>query len=84
MNTVAVIRDRFQLTIPEEIRNKLSWLIPGTAAEVSLEDNKIVLAPYQAGGFNWAKFWKFLEGVYDLGEKANLSEFVINDRERRR
>ena len=79
-----IIRDRYQLTIPESIRENLPWLTPGAAMHLSLVENKLIIKPYQEKMINWKKIWKVLELVAKKGKKVSLTDFVIADRSSRR
>lgn len=82
--TTAVIRDRFQLTIPESIRGSLSWLTPGTAVRLLLKSGQLVVQPYQEKTVDWKKIWRVLELVAGKGRQISLSKFVVNERVSRR
>ena len=81
-DTISVIRDRYQLTIPEAIRRELIWASPKMAVRVLLVDKeKILLEPYQTKTINWQEIFKNLGKIRKLGKKISLAEFVIADRE---
>ena len=84
MVATAVIRNRFQLTIPESIRENLPWLTPGRAVHLSLTGGQLIVRPYQEKMVNWRKVWQVLELVAGKGKQISLSKFVINDRSSRR
>lgn len=81
-DTISVIRDRYQLTIPEAIRRELLWTNPRMVVKVILVDKeKILLEPYQTKAINWQEIFKNLGKISKLGRKISLAEFVIADRE---
>ena len=81
-DTISVIRDRYQLTIPEAIRRKLLWTSPRMVVRVILVDKeKILLEPYQTKAINWQEIFNNLGRIRKLGKKISLAEFVIADRE---
>ena len=84
MLATSVIRNRFQLTIPESIRENLPWLTPGTAVHLSLTGDQLVVRPYREKMVDWRKIWKVLESVAGKGKQISLSKFVVNDRFLRR
>ncbi len=49
MRTVAIIRDRGQLTIPEPVRKIAGWANSSSVVAISIENpQEIVLSPHQA------------------------------------
>jgi len=84
MTITAVIRDRFQLTVPQSIRENLPWLVPGTAVHLFLSNNQLTVRPYREETIDWKKIWKTLALVAGKGKKVSLSKFVIDDRSLRR
>ena len=84
MVATSVIRNRFQLTIPESIRENLPWLTPGTAVHLSLTGGQLVVRPYEGRMVDWRKVWKVLESVAGKGKQISLSKFVVDERFLRR
>lgn len=84
MVATAVIRNRFQLTIPESIRENLPWLTPGMAVHLSLTGGQLVVRPYPKKMIDWRKVWRVLESAAGKGKQVSLSKFVVNDRSLRR
>ena len=81
-DTIAVIRDRYQLTIPEEIRRALVWLDSQKVVRLVLVDkDKFLVEPYKGEAVNWQKIWRGLERIKKQGKKISLTEFVVSDRE---
>ncbi len=80
-DSIAVIRDRYQLTIPEEIRRDLNWLeIQKVVRLVLIGEGRVLVEPYQANTPNWPEIWKSLEKIKGWGAKTDLANLVIADR----
>lgn len=83
--STATIRQRGQLTIPDEIRERLSWVNINEAVRIKTEgDNKIIIEPYEREKkIDWKKLRAQLKRVANFkGKRGNLSQFIIEDRER--
>ena len=86
MNTVSIIRDRGQLTIPDSIRKVIGWVSPMSAVTISVvKPDEIVIKPHvsKQKEVDWNKLWKQLKRVRAFKGKGhgNLSAFVVKDRE---
>lgn len=90
MNTTytstAIIRQRGQLTIPDELRQKLDWLTEGSVVSVSTDlTNTVKITPYtkhEEKKIDWKKLRIQIERVRSFkGKRGNLSQFIIEDRE---
>lgn len=82
--STATIRQRGQLTIPDEIRSQLSWIDVNEAVRIKTEgDKKIIIEPYEKDmKINWKKLLAQLTRVANYrGKRGNLSQFIIEDRE---
>lgn len=85
IHTTATIRDRWQITIPDEIRKILSWLKPESVVSVAVTAKKeLIIKPYiQEQKVNWKRIWEGIEQARSIkGKRGNLSKFIIEDRER--
>ncbi|MEK9179707.1 MAG: hypothetical protein AAB893_04545 [Patescibacteria group bacterium] len=83
--TTAIIRDRWQLTIPDEIRKMLPWVRPESVVSVEVTAKKeLIIKPYvQEKKLNWKLIWEGIEQARSIkGKRGNLSQFIIEDRER--
>lgn len=83
--STATIRQRGQLTIPNEIRERLAWVDINEAVRIKTEgDKKIIIEPYEKENkVDWKKLRAQLKRVANYkGERGNLSQFIIEDRER--
>jgi len=82
-DSLAIIRDRYQLTIPEEIRKNLSWLEAQKVVRwVLVGEDKVLVEPYQASAVSWPEIWENLKKIKNWGVKSNLANFVVADRAR--
>jgi len=83
-NSTAIIRQRGQLTIPDNIREYVDWL--GTNSIVSIEASKkeIKIIPYQniqEKKVDWKKLWAQIKRVRSYkGKRGNLSKMIVEDR----
>jgi len=81
--TTAIIRDKYQLTIPDQIRKYLTWI--GTQKVVKivlLDQEKFLVEPYFEKVTDWQEIWRGLKKAKTQGRQISLSEFVIKDREK--
>jgi bifunctional DNA-binding transcriptional regulator/antitoxin component of YhaV-PrlF toxin-antitoxin module len=79
---IAIIRERHQLTIPEQIRQGLLWLIPQTAVKIILiNKNRFLVEPYQPKTFSWRRIWQEIKRLKTRGRNISLAEFVMTDRQ---
>lgn len=85
--TNVIIRQRGQFTLPDRIREKISWLTPGSVITIGIEANKVILSPYSTRKtVDWDKLWKDLKRVQAFRGRGrgNLSAFIDEDRQTRR
>jgi len=87
MQSTATIRQRGQLTLPDEIRDKISWLSPGSAVIITTSSkNEIKIIPYQRFNkkeIDWRIIWDQIKLVRTFkGKRGNLSNFIVEDRYR--
>lgn len=81
----AIIRQRGQLTIPDELREKIRWLSEGSAIKIfASSEDEVKIVPYQKEGrgvIDWKRIWDKISLVRTFrGEKGNLSRFIVQDR----
>lgn len=86
LQTTAVIRQRGQLTIPDKIREMMSWIRENAVVviETTTHDTFIV-KPYSTDKYNlsqkWQKAWEAIQLTRSFkGKRGNLSGFVVEDR----
>jgi bifunctional DNA-binding transcriptional regulator/antitoxin component of YhaV-PrlF toxin-antitoxin module len=89
LQTVAVIRQRGQLTIPSSIKKRLKWASPGSVVSViKTSTNEIVIKPHSGAqkSTDWNKLWKNIELARShQGQfRGSLSQFIADDRLSRR
>jgi bifunctional DNA-binding transcriptional regulator/antitoxin component of YhaV-PrlF toxin-antitoxin module len=88
MKVVSIIRQRGQLTIPDSIRESLSWITPLSAVSISVnKPDEIVIRPHQfEQQFDWDKLWEKIKLVRSFKGKGkgSLSQFIAEDRQNRR
>ncbi|KKR32649.1 MAG: hypothetical protein UT63_C0036G0008 [Candidatus Gottesmanbacteria bacterium GW2011_GWC2_39_8] len=86
-HVTAIIRNRGQLTIPDPLRQNVSWLEPNSVVSITtLPLGGIVIKPYvhdmDKKATNWTKVWNDIKIARSFrGKKGNLSAFTVNDRE---
>jgi bifunctional DNA-binding transcriptional regulator/antitoxin component of YhaV-PrlF toxin-antitoxin module len=81
MIKTAIIRERNQLTIPEEIRKRLIWITPGTAVNILAVDNSLIIQPHVAfENTPWEKIISTMKKIAKAGKKISLSKFILKDR----
>lgn len=83
--TTLIIRDRWQITIPDEIRKFLDWAKPRAVVSISVSASKeLIIKPYTQGRkLDWKKIRDGIELARSIkGKQGNLSKFIIEDRER--
>lgn len=85
IQTVGIVRQRGQLTIPDKIRETFRWLTPSSTVTItSQEPDAIVIRPASASKktVDWDKLWNNIELSRSFkGKGGNLSEFIAKDRE---
>ena len=82
MKTVSIIRERGQLTIPDSIRQLISWVSPMSAVSITIiKPDEIVIRPHQAQ-VDWDKIWENIRKSRAIPGKGNLSasKFLQQDR----
>jgi len=89
MQTIAVVRDRYQITIPDEVRQLINWAQPKSIISIKVTDKKeLIIKPFepkQEDKVNWEKVWKAIHEARIIsasGKNINLSKFIIKDRQR--
>lgn len=81
MQKISIIRDRNQLTIPEEAKKELSWIAPGVPVNVFTADDSLIIKPhYEERKPEWEKILRTMRKISKKGRRISLSEFVVRDR----
>lgn len=86
VKSVGIIRDRGQLTIPDEIRKALAWVMPSSVVTISVESpDEISIQPHQGQqAIDWDVLWNSIRLSRSLkGRRGNLSQFIAEDRQNR-
>ncbi len=82
MKVVSIIRERGQLTIPDDIRRMVNWVTPMSAVFISVvKPDEIVIKPHQAQ-VDWDKIWELIRKSRAIKGKGKGSavEFLQKDR----
>ena len=83
MQTVSIIRDRGQLTIPDSIRKVVNWIAPMSAVSISvLKPDEIIITPHKKG-YNWDEIWQGIRrarAIKGKGKTVSTVEFLEKDR----
>ncbi|MBI5614041.1 AbrB/MazE/SpoVT family DNA-binding domain-containing protein [Candidatus Gottesmanbacteria bacterium] len=88
MTVTATIRQRGQLTIPDRIREKFSWLKENTVVSIIASPaGEIVIKPFNShissDQPDWDEIWRKIKLVRSFkGSRGNLSKFIAEDRYR--
>lgn len=82
MQTVGIIRERGQLTIPDSIRQLIDWASPMSAVSITvIKPDEIIIRPHQVQ-VDWNKIWKGIQKARSIHGKGKMSglEFIQQDR----
>lgn len=82
MQTVSIIRERGQLTIPDSIRKIVNWITPSSVISISVvKPDEIIIRPHQTQ-IDWDKIWEGIRKARAIKGKGhgNLSKFIAKDR----
>lgn len=85
METTAVVRQRGQLTIPDNLRRIADWLSSGSVVQLQATSREIKISPYQNAQkiIDWDVVWEKIRLSRTFrGKVENLSEFIAADRAR--
>lgn len=73
MQTISIIRQRGQLTIPESIRKTVGWATPMSAVSISVvEPNEIVIKPHMQT-VDWNIIWENIRKSRAISGKGKIS-----------
>ncbi len=85
LQLTGIIRDRGQLTIPDEIRALRKWVIPTSVVTITSEKpDEILIKPHKGKQtIDWNELWNkiYLSRSF-RGKSGSLSKFIAKDRER--
>lgn len=83
IQTISIVRDRGQLTIPDSIRMVRKWITPASVVTIATEKpDEIVIKPHsQKDIWDWNQIWNSIELSRSFkGKSGNLSRFIASDR----
>jgi bifunctional DNA-binding transcriptional regulator/antitoxin component of YhaV-PrlF toxin-antitoxin module len=88
-----IVRDRYQITIPDEIRSELSWLKLNEVLTAYVEDGKLIIEPIARAKRkrkkekSWEEIYKDMEMVRELmvpyNDGQDSTKLINEDRESR-
>ncbi len=84
VQTVGIIRERGQITIPDTIRKVAKWANPSSVVTISLEKpDEIRIQPHQTKeAIDWNKVWDAITLARSFkGKRSNISSLIAKDRE---
>ena len=87
LQTTGIIRQRGQLTIPDKIREALTWIRENAVVVIETTDNNtVIVKPYSLEKLNASARWQKAREAIQLarsfkGKRGNLSKFVVEDRQ---
>ncbi len=88
MTVTATIRQRGQLTIPDQVRQKFSWLKENAVVTIFASPmGEIIIKPLNIHASSdkpdWNEIWRKIKLVRSFkGKRGNLSKFIAEDRYR--
>lgn len=72
MKVVSIVRNRGQLTIPDSIRQLVSWIAPLSAVTISVRRaDEIVISPHQKY-VDWEKIWEDIKKSRAIKGRSNI------------
>lgn len=84
MSTISIIRNRGQLTIPDNIRKAMPWADAMSPVSISTHgSDEIIIRPHKFGNLDWEKIWSGINEARSIrkkGMQGSLSEFITDDR----
>lgn len=82
MQTISIIRERGQLTIPDSIRKTVNWANPLSAVFISvIMPNEIIIRPHTRF-FGIDQIWENINKSRKITGKGNLSASAFIDEDR--
>lgn len=84
MQLVGTIRQRNQLTIPNQAVEKHAWAKAGSAVSINITEKQIIVEPYESKKvYDWDKIWAAVKRARAIKgkNKTSLSEFIVKDRD---
>lgn len=82
MQTVSIIRDRGQLTIPDSIRKMVNWITPSSVISISVvKPDEIVIRPHQAQ-IDWDEMWRLIRKSRAIKGRNAISAIEVLQKDR--
>ena len=82
MKSISIIRQRGQLTIPNDIRKLVNWAAPMSAVSISVvKPDEIIIRPHKKE-YDWDKIWELVKksrAITGKG-KGSAAQFIEKDR----
>lgn len=78
-----IVRDRGQITLPDEIRKLKTWASSQSVITISASENdEIIITPYtKTKKHDWDKVWSAIKKARAIkGKGGSLSAFIAKDR----
>lgn len=80
----AIIRQRGQLTIPDQVRDMLAWLREDSVVGIDIDHEEVRIKPHSkvTKNINWDGFFSKVQLARSFkGKRGNLASIVAGDRE---
>ncbi len=80
---VGILRDRGQVTIPDDIRSSLYWMTPNSPLYFSVIDQTQVVIQPQGMALDWDGLWAGIDKARSIRGKGKISaaKFIEKDRQ---
>ena len=86
MKTVAIIRERGQLTIPDSIRKQIRWITTSSVVSISMEkpDELIIMPHKMINEIEWERLFEIIKKSREFKGRGNVSasDFIAKVRDR--
>lgn len=86
--TTAIIRQRGQLTVPEEVRKVFNWATNNSVVSINITADGFFVAPFAVKvqkKTDWASIWNRMQIADSFkGKPGSMSQFIVDDRDSRR
>lgn len=84
METIVIVRERGQITIPYKIRKKASWARPMSVVSIKMITSDSIIITTRKREMNWEnllKDIKVLRAMKGRGKVLSAAEFLEKDRQ---
>lgn len=82
MQIISIIRNRGQLTLPQSIRNLVTWVNPDSVVSLTvIQPDQIVIKPHSQL-VNWDQVWNNIKKSRAIAGKGKVetSRYIASDR----